>query len=358
MTQSPLFNKALASPSLKYHATIGTGGIGSGHFFRLEGNQTLGREESRLGHFLDRRDYCKLHIIAHYAQMLLGDSFRSFPVGMVGDDPTGQRLLEEMREAGMKLDYVQTTTSHPTLFSFCFLYPDGGGGNLTTADSASSQVTPAFVRKTESCFREYQGQGIVLAAPEVPLDARMALLELGTQYRFFRAASFNSQEMAWLREDNVWQKLDLLAINRDEAAAFLNIQTTEHSWEDLAREVVARLKSRNPGLRISITSGKLGSWFWDGKQFGQLPAYPVTTVCTAGAGDSHLGALLAGEAAGLTFWEAHVLAALTAAMSVTSPHTIHPGFNPPALLEFAGNIQASLPEAVSAFLRRRVNGTL
>ena len=44
---------------------IGVGGIGSGVFFALDGNHTLGREESRGGRFLDRRDYCKLHIVSH-----------------------------------------------------------------------------------------------------------------------------------------------------------------------------------------------------------------------------------------------------------------------------------------------------
>ena len=49
---------------------IGTGGVGSGSFFALDGNQTLGREESRGGRFLDCQDYCKLHIISHYVKVL------------------------------------------------------------------------------------------------------------------------------------------------------------------------------------------------------------------------------------------------------------------------------------------------
>jgi hypothetical protein len=61
----------------RYKALIGTGGIGSGTFFALKGDHTLGREESRAGRFLDRRDYCKLHIIEHYVAVLLGTSFES-----------------------------------------------------------------------------------------------------------------------------------------------------------------------------------------------------------------------------------------------------------------------------------------
>lgn len=54
--------------SASYQAMIGTGGIGSGVFFALDGDHTLGREESRSGRFLDKRDYCKLHIISHYVK--------------------------------------------------------------------------------------------------------------------------------------------------------------------------------------------------------------------------------------------------------------------------------------------------
>ncbi|HEX6907174.1 MAG TPA: hypothetical protein VF154_11240, partial [Terriglobales bacterium] len=47
-----------------YRRLIGIGGIGSGIFFALDGEHTLGREESRLGKLLEVRDYCKLHIIS------------------------------------------------------------------------------------------------------------------------------------------------------------------------------------------------------------------------------------------------------------------------------------------------------
>ena len=63
-----------------FKAMIGVGGIGSGRFFKLNGNHTLGREESRSGQFLDTQDYCKLHIISHYVKVLLGKDFAVFPL--------------------------------------------------------------------------------------------------------------------------------------------------------------------------------------------------------------------------------------------------------------------------------------
>ena len=56
----------------KYQRLIGTGGIGSGILFNLDGDHTMGRNESRSGELTPFRDYCKLHIISHYPTVLLG----------------------------------------------------------------------------------------------------------------------------------------------------------------------------------------------------------------------------------------------------------------------------------------------
>jgi hypothetical protein len=192
--------------SLRYRVMIGTGGIGSGSFFELNGNHTLGREESRSGHFIDRKDYCKLHIVSHYVQVLLGPGFRTLPIGCVGDDHTGRTLYREMEEAGLDLTYVTVDPGAQTLFSFCYLYPDGSGGNLTTEDSASSKVVPSSMDSVEEAFRRYEKIGIGLAVPEVPMEARFRLLELSTRYAFFRVASFTAGELRQIRNTDIFER--------------------------------------------------------------------------------------------------------------------------------------------------------
>ena len=113
----------------RFHTVIGVGGIGTGMFFSLSGNQTLGREESRAGRIVEKKDYCKLHIVSHYLQVLLGPSFSVLPIGLVGKDEAGKTLLGEMKETGMNTGYVKTVPGTCTLFSFCLLYPDGSGSN-------------------------------------------------------------------------------------------------------------------------------------------------------------------------------------------------------------------------------------
>src|SRR5512137_1147208 len=106
----------LRSRPLLYQAMAGVGGIGSGAFFAVSGNHTLGREESRAGRLLDRRDYCKLHIITHYVKALLGPDFATYPIGRVGADDAGRMLMEEMQAAGLDTTYVRLSSGEQTLF--------------------------------------------------------------------------------------------------------------------------------------------------------------------------------------------------------------------------------------------------
>ncbi|MHB9134268.1 MAG: carbohydrate kinase family protein [Armatimonadota bacterium] len=337
---------SLSPGQMRYQAMIGVGGIGSGMFFALSGNHTLGREESRGGHFLDRRDYCKLHIISHYVQTLLGPAFTTIPVGRVGADDAGARLLEEMAEVGLDLRYTHALPGEQTLFSFCFIYPDGSGGNLTTDDSACARVDAAAVQEAEAEFTRFAGRGVALAAPEAPLDARIALLELATRYHFFRVASFTSEEIAGAVVDGLLAKVDLLAINIDEAGLAAGINADGRPPAEVVAAAVDVLAKMNPALQISITAGKDGSWAWDGSALTHQPVFPVTVESTAGAGDAHLSGVIAGLAAGLPLAQAHQLGALTGSVSVTSLHTINKEIDRELLGRYVRESGITLDEAV------------
>jgi ribokinase len=322
---------------LRYEALIGTGGIGTGTFFRLDGDHTLGREESRSGRFLDRRDYCKLHIACHYVRALLGPRMTVLPIGRLGEDEAGRQLAREMKEAGLDLSYVRALPGRPTLSSFCFLYPDGTGGNLTTADSACAAVDAAAIEEAAPEFAARRGRGIALAEPEVPLEARLRLLELGSEQGFLRAASFTLGEMPEVRERSLLARVDLLGVNLEEALAAAGLRRPlpagPSGRAELAAEAAAALAREHAALRLSITAGAAGSWSWDGAALRHCPALPVRVVSTSGAGDALFAGILAGLAAGLDLPSAQALGTLLAAASVTSPHTIHKGITRAMLRE-------------------------
>lgn len=329
-------NTALNIPleNLRYKALIGTGGIGSGSLFLIKGNHTLGREESRSGKYLDARDYCKLHIIAHNVKVILGENFPVYPVGKVGDDNIGRSIYHEMEQAGLNMEYVRYSANDRTLFGFCFLYPDGTGGNLTTDESACNKVDTPFIETVTPCFSRYEGNFITLAAPEVPLVARKRLLELTREYKGFSTASFTSGEMAEAEEKEMLHLIDLLAINIEEASSLVG-SDNEGNPEVIVEKVIKKMMLLNPSVWISVTAGIKGSWSWDGRKLTHVPVFPVEIKSTAGAGDAHLAGVIAGLTVGLELHQAQVIGNLAGAFSATSQHTIHPELSPKTLKEFA-----------------------
>ncbi len=332
-----------------YERLVGVGGIGTGLFFALEGSHDLGRNESRPGRLLDVRDYCKLHIVAHYPAVLLGargerGPFHVLPVGKVGKDETGLRLRAEMEATGMDVRLVDAVPGHPTLLSVCFQYPDGSGGNITTVDSAASAVSERDVDLTD---RWLSPRTIALAAPEVPLGVRRHLLRRAGEKGALRAASLATAEVAEARDTGLLALVDVLALNEDEAGALVGEPWPADEPTGFLDRCAAVLRASQPTMRGVITAGPQGAFGFDGV-WSHVPALLVPVASTAGAGDALLGALLAGLAAGLPFAagargslaerpleSALDLGALVAAFKVTSPHTIPPGFSLGNLLAFA-----------------------
>ncbi|MGY4711398.1 carbohydrate kinase family protein [Mycolicibacterium sp. CBM1] len=291
----------------------------------MQGNHTLGREESRAVRLVDSRDRCKLHIILHYVARLSRPRPLIVPVGCVGEDAAGRTVLTEMASEGMDVSLVSMDRQKPTLNSICFTYPDGDGGNLTFVDTASADVGPADIGAAESLFVEHAGRGIALAAPEVGLAARMALLELATRYRFRRFASFLSAEMAEVHASGMLELVDVLSINSDEAAALVGHGGKQEPSDpvDIVGRAADLLVKTYPALQFCITAGRRGSWVWNGAELVHREPRAVQAVNTAGAGDAHLAGLIMGELRGLGLVAANAFASLLSALSVTSRDTIN-----------------------------------
>jgi ribokinase len=336
--------------SLLYTGIIGTGGIGSGKFFVLNGDHTLGREESRSGHFLEVSDYCKQHIILHYIKVLLGPSFSVIPVGKIGDDDIGQILFNEMSETGFDMNRVEKVPHVSTLFSFCFYYPDGSGGNLTTDNSASAQVDAGFIETAVTEIEKFGTKGIIMAAPEVPLGARQKLLELGKQHGLFCTASFTTGEIRNALDGGMMANTDLIAINIDEALAVAGSHVDKTDTTYIVQSAIQKLQILNKNIMVSITAGKKGSWCWDGHQLNSFPAIRTEAISTAGAGDAFFSGILCGLTLGLHLFDAQQLASLVAGLSITSPDTIHKGVDRHSLYKFLGTSDLTFSETVIKLL--------
>ena len=342
---SPAFLRTDASSP--YRRLVGVGGIGTGLFFALEGDHDLGRNESRPARLLDVRDYCKLHIVAHYPTVLLGAGLEVVPVAKVGADEAGRRLRTEMVASGMDVRFVETVEGRPTLMSVCFQYPDGSGGNLTTSDSAAASLTEGDVERAASLLDE---RTIALAAPEVPLGLRHRLLREATRGRALRVAALTGAEMGEAKARGFFASVDLLALNQEEASALTGVPAGSGTPRPLLEACAHLLTAAQPAIRIVVSAGPLGAFGFEGGHWEHSPSLKVPVASTAGAGDALLGGLLTALALGVPFTasgptrvalsdrplsSALDFGVLLAAFKVTSPHTIHPDARLSTLMAFA-----------------------
>jgi sugar/nucleoside kinase (ribokinase family) len=322
---------------------VGVGGIGTGTIFELEGNRTLGRNESRMGAVVDARDYCKLHIVEHYIAALLDlsrhpDRCKVIAVGNVGIDAVGAMLTREMDDIGIDTRYVHAESGCRTMSSVVFLYPDKSGGNITASNSAASNLSSSQIAECRLLLTRAGSQGIALCLPEVPLDKRADFLRMATECGSYRVASFASAEIKCASDLKLLEDVDLLALNREEAMELAGNPLSNLSEGQMLDACSARLTGTNSSLNILVTAGEEGAYVFERGYWSKHQAIAVEAVSTAGAGDALLAGTIAGLIAGMPLTDSKppaengtrsIAAAIDvglvlAAFSVTSPHTIHP----------------------------------
>ena len=323
----------------RFNTIVGTGGIGTGTLWYLADDRTLGRDESRPGVLSDARDYCKQHIILHYLAQVLLDEVRVHAIGKVGGDPSGTRLLDEMRIAGIDTTCVEIGKDSVTMQSVCLQYPDYSVCNVTTVNSVSQHVDASYVHQClERLAPHWHQKPLVLAVPEVPLEARIALLQAGWEQGAFCVASALREEAAAFLESKGLSLCHLLVINHDEAEAIFGFSGTD--TEQLVNAVRQKIPKTNETLAVIITLGKDGYLAVDKYKTARKMVRTAKVVSTAGAGDAFTAGVICGLhfGYGLFSEEGHRTAldfgSFFAGHSVACKHTIDPGITRDIVLDF------------------------
>ena len=308
-----------------FNQFVGTGGIGTGILFQLDSDRMLGRNETRLASLSPTKDYCKQHIILHYIARVFSDQAKIFPIGRVGLDDAGNALLHQMREAGMDTRFVEQIPGQPTMYCVCIQYPDKAVCNVTTSESACAQVDCGVIDRALDQLT-LDAQTLIVAAPEVPVEARAELLRRGKAAGAFCVSSCLVDEFdAFIALDGM-KHSDLLVINEDEAAACCGEATED--MRALALACHRRIRRENPNIKLAMTCGSQGSWVCEGDQIAHIPVLPAQVVATGGAGDAYTSGTICALALGLPFIpedgakSAPMLGAIFAAKAIEDADTI------------------------------------
>jgi ribokinase len=284
--------------SSPFNKIVGTGGIGIGMLFLSPSNETLGRNESRLMELSAAKDYCKQHMVLYYVTTLLGQDAKVYPIGYVGDDLNGHNLLAQMQGEGMDVRYVGISVQKPTMLSVCIQYPDKNGGNFTASNSASDLVTPQYI---QACLdkADIDGSTIVAAIPEVSVETRIKMLQIGREKGAFCALSIPAAEAEAFKAADIYRYCDFLSVNEEEAQALAGVAAEEKATIE---KLYAEASKKNNDIRILMTMGEKGAY---SAYAGKLEFIPVLrniqVANTTGAGDACMGGTIAGIAMGLPF---------------------------------------------------------
>ena len=332
--------------SAKYHYVAGTGGVGKGILFKLQGDHDLGRNESRLGELTGDTDYCKLHIILTYVAAFSVAGIPIYAVSRVGDDPVGRELLACMEKTGIGTEFMGLSGQESTMYSVCYQFPGGEGGNITAANGANNSVCEADIQAffRQAPLERTGGRGMVLAAPEVPMAARLCLLAEGRKHGCFNVASVLSGEVGDFAKGGGFALTDLLAVNEDEAAAIAAFAGSGKD-ADSALACYGYVKTQNPHAAVAVTCGKNGSYAFHEGRCHHAGAIAVRAKNTAGAGDCYLGTMMACLLQGLPIMpeaaekgvlsSAQEISTLAAALKVQCGDTIDFSLCPASIFRFA-----------------------
>lgn len=219
-------------------------------------------------------------------------------IGAIG--PDGEGLIERMAAAGVDCSHV-VRTGVPTAHAIVMV--DGKGENQIVVHPGANMAQDANVI-TNALAAASPGDWLLLqneTSHQVETATQARALGLNVAYS---AAPFDMQAVEVLLPH-----LNLLIVNRIEA---------RQMTEALNRPVL-----NIPVPNILVTKGAAGADWHDTRllQTVSVPAFPVSSVDTTGAGDTFAGYVVAGLSQGLLPQTALRRAAAAAALAVQRPGT-------------------------------------
>jgi len=255
-------------------------------------------------------------------QTLIGSSFETTPggkganqavaaarlgypvkmVGMVGDDPYGQALLDNLAAAGVDTSSMARTAGSSGLAPM--FVADSGENSIVVVPGANGKVDCDAVDRQAALIRS---AGMVLCQLELPLETTIHTLALCAEAGV--PVMLDPAPAAPL-PDAVFPQTAWFTPNETEAAFYLSYQSRA---EDAAQQLLDRglrgvvLKRGAEGAYVATAGGK-AAW---------VRPFQVQAIDTVGAGDCFNGAFAVALLEGNDPWAAARFASAAAAISVT-----------------------------------------
>lgn len=229
-------------------------------------------------------------------------------VTLLGADPMGDRLASALAEARLPPGPIGRTTDAPTGVALISVDPEGRN-QIAVAPGANHRLTPDRARSHVDLLRSAD---VVLLQLETPIETvRWAL---GEARRLGKRTVLNPAPARVLPlPADLLPLVDYLTPNEIEAGLLADREVRSPADAEAAgRALVARGVST-----VVVTLGSAGAVAVGASGTVRVPAFPVETIDTVGAGDAFSGALAASLAAGAPLEDALLVASATAGLTCT-----------------------------------------
>lgn len=241
-------------------------------------------------------------------------------LGMVGQDDNVDFLLRKLSEAHVDTSHMG---SAPGPSGSTVITVDSHGENTIVYSAGSNaQVSPDYVQANQSVLQEAAVLGLCL---ESPLEAVMASATI-CHNRGIPVLLNDSPFLADLPRELIGQT-DILLVNEHELADLLRIEPELVAVDEQVADGFGRFHDQWEQIRSSlaafgyqtaiVTLGSHGAVVLNGSQATYIRPVHVQTVDTTGCGDSFMGTILSGIAAGLSLTDSAYLASYVAAYAAT-----------------------------------------
>ena len=210
-------------------------------------------------------------------------------LGCIGQDIFGTQLRENLSGAGVDCSHLCVKQDSASGVALIGIDGETAENSIIVAGGANRLLSKHELRAAEKVI---ENADVVVFQLEIPLEAVEEGLKLARKHG--KNTILNAAPMCEL-SDALLANVDILIVNRTETAQLSGMPVVE--MEDI-EQASAVLFAR--GIKtIVVTLGSKGSYFIDSTHRTYLPAYPVKSVDTVGAGDAFVGAFAVGTADGM-----------------------------------------------------------
>jgi ribokinase len=227
-------------------------------------------------------------------------------VAKLGRDPMGQMMFESYQQLGIDTQYVLWDEDH---FSGVapILVDDDGRNMIVIIPGANMALSPQDVIAAGEAI---EGAPVLICQLEIPVETTLEA------FRIAKGAGvttiLNPAPAAPIPAE-LFQLTDIIAPNETETEILteLPVGTIEE-----AKRAAAALSARGP-QSVIITLGERGAVLLTEEGFSHVPALPVNSLDSTGAGDAFIGSLAFFVAQGMDLRKAVGKSNAVAAVSVT-----------------------------------------